>query len=187
MKLSIVTGNSGKYEQIARGLPNFLEVEQAILDISEIQTSLLTEISRDKCIKAFEQLWKPCLVDDSGIYFDAFHEFPGALSKFIYQWIGLEGIKRLYDSVEDVSAYFQCVLSYMDETMEEPLQFIWEVSWTLSFDWMGLQEENIHLPYDLIFVPTWFDKPALFEWKKWSDDNHRTRAVKKFGDFILQR
>jgi len=76
MQISIVTGNDGKYTQIAGGLPDFVIAEQVDLDIPEIQTNVLTEISADKCRQAYAQLQKPCLVDDSGIYMNAFNEFP---------------------------------------------------------------------------------------------------------------
>jgi len=187
MKLSLVTGNTGKYEQIVRYLPGFLDVEQVSLDIPEIQTNLLTEISADKCIQAFQQLWTPCLVDDSGIYFDAFNEFPWALSKFLYKGIGIEWMERLYMWEKNTKAVFQTVLSYMDDTLKEPLQFVWEIEGEISFDWLWKEKENVHLPYDLIFIPDGYDKPALFEREKRKQDNHRVRAVKKFRERISDK
>ena len=112
MKISIVTGNDGKYKQIVGGLPDFMNSKQIDLDIPEIQTNLLTEISADKCVQAYQKLLSACLVDDSGIYMNAFNEFPGALSKFLYKGVGLEGMQRMYAGVEDTSAVFQGRLQY---------------------------------------------------------------------------
>lgn len=184
MNISIVTWNTGKYHQIAWWLGEVVTCEQVALDIPEIQTNLLTEISRDKCIQAFQQLKKPCLVDDSGIYFSAFHEFPGALTKFLYQGIGLAGIQRMYVWVEDMTATFQCALSYMDETCTTPLQFVGEIQGTISFDRLGEIPEDTHLPYDLIFIPDGADKPASFLWDTWLQDNHRVRAVRQLGHWL---
>jgi XTP/dITP diphosphohydrolase len=83
--LTIVTGNTGKYDQILAQFPRKRQVNQVDLDLSEIQTNILTVISADKCKRAYEQLEQPVLVDDTGIYFDAFDRFPGAFTKFLYQ------------------------------------------------------------------------------------------------------
>lgn len=179
MQLSIVTWNTWKYKQIVDHLPNFVHAKQIELDIPEIQTNLLTEISRDKCLQAFQQLQQACLVDDSGIYFHAFNDFPGALTKFIYQGIGLEGIQRIYTWIEDRSAVFQCVLSYMDEKLHEPLQFTGEIQGSVIFDYIDQEQKDTPLPYDLIFVPQGFDKPVVYDWERWWEINHRVRATEK--------
>ena len=161
--------------------------DQQVIDIPEIQTNVLTEISKDKCLQAWNVLQKPLIVDDSGIYFSAFNEFPGALSKFLYTGIGLAWMQSMYTWVQDMSAIFQCVLSYMDATLQEPLQFIGEVKWTISFDRLDKAKEDTHLPYDLIFIPEWFDTPALFERDAWLKVNHRVRAVEKCSQWLEER
>jgi XTP/dITP diphosphohydrolase len=98
--------------------------EQIDLDLPEIQTNLLTVISFDKCLQAYNQLGRPVVVDDTGIFFEAFNEFPGALSKFLYQGVGMKGMKGMFTEVENKHAHFQTVLTYMDETLSEPMQFI---------------------------------------------------------------
>ena len=65
MTLSIVTGNSGKYEQISRELKGIIATQQIDLDIPEIQTNILADISRDKCMKARDAVQAPVLVDDT--------------------------------------------------------------------------------------------------------------------------
>ena len=187
MKLAIVTWNTWKYQQIANHLPDTVEAEQVVLDIPEIQTNVLTEISRDKCLQAYKQLQQPCLVDDSGIYFHAFNKFPVALTKFLYQGIGLEGMRRMYVGVEDKSAVFQCVLSYMDATLDGPLQFVGEVEGTISFDRLGKEQEEDYLPYDLIFIPEGCTQPALFQREKRLEINHRVRATEKLGAWLQQQ
>lgn len=187
MHLSIVTGNPWKYKQIVSGLPDVVVAEQVDLDLPEIQTNLLTDISADKAVQARAEVWGPVLVDDSGIYFDAYDEFPGALTKFLYSWVGIEGIQRLYTWETNMKATFQTVLSYMDDTLSEPLLFVWEITGTLDFSYISQADENPKLPYDLIFVPDGFTRPALYERDLWMSDNHRVRAVKKFGEWVSNK
>ena len=186
MTLSIVTWNIWKYTQISESLPRFLETKQVALDLPEIQTNLLTEISADKCLQAYKQIWWPVLVDDSWIYFDAFNQFPWALSKFLYEWVWIEWMRRMYAWEENTMAVFECVLSYIDETLQEPLQFIGQVTWTITFDFVNQIDENPKLPYDLIFQPDGMNKPAIFDMDLWKNEyNHRVRAVKKFNEWVL--
>ncbi len=183
--LYIVTWNKDKYLQISEALDG-VESQQRDLDIPEIQTNLLTEISYDKCLQAYVEVQWPVLVDDSGIYFDAFDEFPGALSKFLYQGIGLEWMQKLYVDQLNTKATFQCVLSYMDEDLPEPLQFIWEIEGQVDFSLLGTQEENPKIPYDLIFVPKGMTVPAITNMDLWKKEfNHRVRGVKKFANWYF--
>lgn len=186
MHLSIATWNGGKYKQIVSQLPDFVTPEQIDLDLPEIQANLLTVISFDKCLQAYNQLWRPVVVDDTGIFFEAFNEFPGALSKFLYQGVGMKGMKGMFTEVENKNAYFQTVLSYMDETLSEPVQFIWEIDGAISFDWSDQGWENPKLPYELIFIPHGFDKPAVFDQERYlQGDHHRLQAVKKLAEWLL--
>lgn len=186
LMLSIVTWNTWKFKQISEALPDFLETQQVALDIPEIQTNLLTEISADKCLQAFKEIWWPVLVDDSWIYFDAFNQFPGALSKFLYEWVGIAWMQRMYEWVENKKAVFECVLSYMDETLNAPLQFIGQVPWIVTFDYIDQWKEDPKLAYDIIFQLDGMDEPALFNMAEWKKNNHRTRAVKKFNEWLME-
>lgn len=183
--LTIVTGNQKKYEQLAQYVPASLETRQLAIDIPEIQTHLLTDISSDKCVQAYNEVQWPVLVDDSGIYFDAYHEFPGALTKFLYQGIWLEGIQKLFTDVTNTKATFQCVLSYMDDDTSESIQFVGETQGHLDFSHLWPELEDKKIPYDLIFVPDGMDVPAFFD-MEWRNEtyNHRVRAVKKFSEWI---
>jgi len=179
--LTLATWNTKKYQQIVAHFPSQLQVRQLDLDLPEIQTNILTDISYDKCLQAYVEVQWPVLVDDSGIYFDAFDQFPGALSKFLYQWVWLAWMRKLYEGEQNTGAVFQCVLSYMDSNLPEPIQFIGECEWKISFDRLDDLEENPKLPYDLIFIPAWMIEPAILHMDQRKDTNHhRVVAAKKF-------
>lgn len=187
MAIAIVTWNGWKFAEISSVL-EWLDLKQVTLDIEEIQTTSLTEISADKCLKAFETVWWPVLVDDTWIYMDALNEFPWALWKQFIAWIWVEWIKKLYTWVENRKATFVSVISYMDDTLAEPKQFIWEVDWTLVFDFLDREDTNPSLPYNRIFQADWMDVPALFDLDTWKKEyNFRIKAVKEFKEWILEK
>lgn len=189
MKIHICTWNTKKYLQICEFLPVEITPVQVDLDVPETQTNLLTEISYDKCLQSYIELQAPVLVDDSGIYFLWYTEFPGALSKFIYKWIWLEGIVKLFDGNVDTRAKFQSVISYMDETLPEPIQFIWESAWSIDLSVREKYYNNgvDNLPYDLIFKADWMEKIVYEDYEWWKSVNHRVKAVKKFCEWYEWR
>ncbi len=186
MHLHICTWNSGKYEQICEFLPSLIIPKQADLDIPETQTNLLTEISYDKCLQAYIEMQGPVLVDDSGIYFDAYTDFPGALSKFVYKGIGLGWIAKLFDENVSRKAKFQSVISYMDGTMPEPVQFVWETIWEidLSIRKKYSEDDLKGLHYDPIFKADGMEVVVSQDLETWKTFNHRVTSVKKFSEWF---
>ena len=93
------TGNSGKFEEaqdcIKKHAP-FIELKQLDVDIEEIQTLDQETIALDKARKAFKTVGKPVLVDDAGIFFDKYQNFPGTLSKFIFKTLCFDGVFKLH-------------------------------------------------------------------------------------------
>lgn len=183
MELTIVTWNGEKFKRISSQLPDFVIPKQVDLDLPEIQTNLLTVISRDKCIKAYRELLTAVLVDDTWIFFTAFKNFPGALAKFVYEGMWLDGMQKLFENLENKWAYMQCVLSYMDGQLEEPMQFVADTKWTISFDWHKSGEENVKLPFEGVFIPNGSNKPASLDQERWlGPDHHRVRSSKMLGE-----
>ncbi len=85
MELIFVTGNAKKYSEVKRMILPEITLLQEDVDVDEIQTRSLHKISADKAMKAFEKLKKPLIVEDTGCYMGDYDEFPGALSKFVYE------------------------------------------------------------------------------------------------------
>ena len=114
-ELCYVTGNEGKFAEVraffARHVPE-LNITQAPLEIDELQNPDMRVVALDKAQKAWQQLQKPLLIDDTGFYFDAYNNFPGTFTKHLYQGIGFEGIFKLID--KNRGAMMQTCLVYID-------------------------------------------------------------------------
>jgi non-canonical purine NTP pyrophosphatase (RdgB/HAM1 family) len=55
------------------------------------------------------------IVQDSSFHIRSLNGFPGAYIKYILKTIGLEGILKLLDGVEDRSAYAEGALTYIED------------------------------------------------------------------------
>lgn len=184
MKITFVTGNDGKFEQVNRWVkelnPN-IELEQAKLDIPEYQSLDIKYIASNKASKAWELLNKPLIVDDLGIYLEKFNNFPGPLAKFVYQGIGLEGFWQL--AKDNPYGYFYSCFVYVDKN---EIYQSFEGKFSGKFIEPKQEVLDKDFPYTYIFIPegskkTLADIRGTEEEKKF---NHRFKAVKSWIESI---
>jgi XTP/dITP diphosphohydrolase len=186
--ISIVTWNSWKYKQIASVLEEggFL-VEQKKIDLIEPQSNDMLEVSKYKAKQAFEIIWKPVVVDDTGIYFDAYPNFPGVFSKYMMESLGMDGMRRLFQDQTNTRASFQCIVSYMDETLPEPVSFVGKSYGHLDFSFLDQVVRDHHLPYLSIFIPDGMDTVAQMNPSYFESNHHRVQAIKMLTEFLRNR
>ena len=184
--ITICTWNSWKFEQIAAVLrPDFACVQQAV-DLFEPQTNDMLEVSRMKAVEAFEKVWWPVLVDDSGIYFDAYPDFPGVFSKYIFQSLGVVWLQKLFADQSNTKAWYQSVLSYMDETLEEPQQFVGKIFGVIDFSFLDRVQFDPHLPYDVLFRLEDSTTVVQLDMPSFTLHNHRSRAARELKDWLIE-
>ena len=97
------TSNSGKFAEVQRYCtsyaPNVI-IEQFKYDLPELQSDDQIIVAINKAESAWNLLQKPVLIDDSGLFITRYKGFPGTMSKFAMQALGLEGIMRLINDHE---------------------------------------------------------------------------------------
>lgn len=184
-KILYATGNVGKFEEVALDITTRepqIELIQFAADIPEKQTLDLRAIAIDKAKTAWKFAQEqypntPILVDDAGIYFEKYNQFPGTLTKYIWHGLGFEGIKKLFE--EGDQAKFLLYMIYItgpdsyeifegtcEGTLVKPTQFTAHPS----------------LPYDAIFKPNGSDK-TYEHLRNTPEAEHylyRLRALQKF-------
>lgn len=117
MKLVFATGNKGKAHEAQTALaPLGIEVEARDLKPVEIQGDTLEEIARAKCEVLAGKVGGPFIVDDGGLFVHALKDFPGQYSAFVLRTLGVPGILKLMEGVEDRRAHFAAVVAYHDGT-----------------------------------------------------------------------
>jgi XTP/dITP diphosphohydrolase len=184
--ITLCTWNTWKFEQIATVLrPDFSCIQQSV-DLFEPQTNDMFTVSRMKAIEAFEKIGWPVLVDDSGIYFDAYPDFPGVFSKYMFHSLGVVWLQKLFVDQPNTKAWHQCVLSYMDETLQEPKQFVWTVSWVIDFSFLDRLQPDPHLPYDAIFRLEGVWTVVQLDMASFAPHNHRARAARALKEWLVK-
>ncbi len=174
----LVTHNKGKLAEanaIAKVFSIRLETPGEVEKL-EIQDKSITRVSEFSAKQAFEQLRKPLIVDDSGLFVNALKGFPGVYSANVFPEIGMEGIIKLLDRHVDRSASFQCSISYYDgKTLKS---FVGRVDGTI----LKARKGERGFGYDPIFAPDGYDGKSFGELGEEVKNNvsHRRRALEAF-------
>lgn len=103
--LVFITGNEHKAAQLAKWLG--LPIEHQKLDLEEIQSLDVREISERKARAAYKIMQRPVLVEDCSLVFTAFGQLPGPLVKWFEKGASLEKMCHMLDGFSDRSATAQ--------------------------------------------------------------------------------
>ena len=138
----------------------------------------LEQIAKFKADYAWSKIRKPLFVEDTGVYFNAYDNFPGHTAKRTFYSLGLKGLMRLVKSVKNRRAVFKTVICFKPSKNKSKI-FSGELHGTLLTKFSGLKKDV--LPYEKMFVPNGFSKAlALIDRKDKNEFSHRALASRKF-------
>ncbi|MFB6074342.1 MAG: non-canonical purine NTP pyrophosphatase [Haloarculaceae archaeon] len=110
--LRFVTTNPGKVREASQYLD--ADLEQFDYDYPELQAPDLETVAAHGARAAYRAAGEPVIVDDSGLFVDAFDGFPGPYSSYVEDHLGIERVWRLAEPEDDHAAAFRCVVAYCD-------------------------------------------------------------------------
>ena len=90
MPLTYVTSNDDKLKEAEAVLGR--SMDRKAIDLPEIQAVELEQVARHKVQEAATEIDPPVMVSDTGLFFDDWAGFPGALIKWCYERMGNDGI-----------------------------------------------------------------------------------------------
>ncbi len=114
MKVYFVTINEFKANEVGhylRGSGADLQVIK--YPIQEILNIDLSVVVRDKVLKAYRNLGRPCVVEHGGLRIDALRGLPGGLSKVVWDTVG-DKICSFLEPGDSRAATAQSVVGYCD-------------------------------------------------------------------------
>lgn len=185
MKITFVTSNKKKVEETSQILKRYgIEVVAKPFALIEPGEGTVEEIALHKLKQVISKGEDQVMVDDAGIYFRAFPQFPGVLSKRIFQCLGYRGIKKLLAG-EDRTAWFEGTIAVC--WRGRICSFTGITPGFIIEDWPEDLNPNPSFPYDPIFVP----EGESVVWQELSDEkkafySYRRKALEKMAEWILQ-
>ncbi len=182
-KIIYVTTNDFKFKVAKENLePLGLKIIKKSIDCPEIQADTIEEVAKYSSKYASDYLHENTLKNDSGLIIPALKGFPAAYTKYVEQTLGVEGILKLMENINDRTAYFIEVLAYT-EYGKEPVIFVSKTEGSISLEPSG----KYGWSWDFVFIPKSADKTlANFNdderWKFW--DNN---AYKEFYNYLKDK
>ena len=182
--LYFITGNKGKFLEAKESFSNIdYTIIQKDHGYPEIQADSLEEVASYGVNFLKEKFDKPFILEDAGLFIDVLDGFPGVYSKYVFYSIGLSGILKLMENIEDNNrkAVFKSVYAYY-EPKKKPLFFIGKCSGIISKKIIGTNGFG----YDPIFIPDGeiktFGQMRASEKNKYS---HRGKSLEKLRKFLI--
>jgi XTP/dITP diphosphohydrolase len=113
--IKFVSTNRGKAKLLAECVAAVGgTLERIELPIIEPQGSTLEAVALDKARQAFAMLREPLVVEDSGLCVDALAGFPGPVTKYMLETIGVAGLLRLATGLPSRTCRFVGALVYVE-------------------------------------------------------------------------
>jgi XTP/dITP diphosphohydrolase len=175
-----VTTNEHKRREVQQILG--VALGRADLDLPEVQAIDPAEVAAEKARAAREALGDidlPVIVEDSGLMVDAWGGFPGALTKWVMQSVGNEGLLRMLAPVGDRSARAVCVVA-LAEADGKVRTFRGEVRGMVAESPRG----EGGFGYDPVFVPGCSAMTYAEMGEGKNADSHRARAFRAVKEWL---
>ena len=153
--ITFVTGNKTKILHANEALAKFgyLVVPEKLL-LTEPREENPKEVVIEKAIQAFKQIGKPLIVEDSGIFIRALKGFPKTFIRFAEDTIGMAGILKLMEGIEDRNAEFRQSLAYIEPGMEKPKVFSYiDGGYTVADKIYNSDKSEDYGEFDRILIP----------------------------------
>jgi len=107
------TGNIHKFNEARVVLAEYgISVAMLKVKTLEIQDDNIENIARTSALNAVRELNLPLIVEDAGLFIEALKGFPGPFSSYVYRTIGLSGIIKLLEGVDDRRAQFKSAVAF---------------------------------------------------------------------------
>ena len=180
------TGNLNKFNEAREVLSKF-NIAVCMLKVkeNEIQSNSLAEIAKHSAIEAFKKYRIPILVEDTGLFIESLHGFPGPYAAYVYKTIGNSGIIKLMKRIKNRTAVFKSSIAFCYSHKQEPELFEGEIFGTIALKTIK-SGASTGFGFDPIFQPEGnvkvFSLMSIVEKNLFS---HRAFAFRKFADWYL--
>jgi len=183
VRVRFVTRNKHKVLEASAVLARYdIEVVQAQRSKVEIQSASLEEVVR-YALRSLKPESEPIVVEDAGLFIHRLNGFPGPYSSFVYKTIGIEGVLKLMEGVEDREASFASVVGILTPSGEVRL-FSGVTKGGIATESRGSKGFG----FDPIFIPEGCDKTfAEMSIEEKNALSHRAKAFMKLGEWLTNK
>lgn len=178
-KINFVTTNKNKVREFKVIFGNDWDIEQINIEYMELRSDEPEEIVKEASKKLAEKLKKPIVVEDSGLFIKALNGFPGTCSAYIHKRIGLKGILKLMENINNRECIYKSAVGYY-EPGKEPVSFLGEEKGKVAEEIRG----SYGFGHDPIFIPEGSNKTYGEMENVENIKKFRRRAAEKLKEYL---
>jgi len=180
-EICVVTDNENKFYEISEIAREYgINLDMCSGFKLEFQADNIEEIVLKSALLAYLYLKKPVLVEDAGLFIEVLNGFPGPYSSYVYKTIGLHGILKLLDNVDNRKACFKSAVALV--LGSKVYTSTGEVCGVIAYHPRG----SSGFGFDPIFIPNGesrtFAEMSTREKNKYS---HRAKAVRRVFEALV--
>lgn len=179
MVIYFLSSNQHKIKEVQTILNSpVLDILPVSKKINEIQSDNMHEIVIDKALKAFQQIGRPVLVEQTGLLIKDFGNLPGGLTQFFWDALQAEKFSNIFSKIGKAEVTAKTVLAFCDGKRIRIFE--------------GEIEGNIICPprgdtsfqWDCIFQPVGYDKTFAELGEEKNDISMRKIALQKLKLYL---
>ena len=182
MQIIFLTKNDNKIREANEALLNYgikLTVAPENVQKLEIQDEHVENVALYAAKTAYKKLKRAFVVEDDGLFINALNNFPGPYTAYALKSVGIKGILKLMENIENRGAYFQSAVVL--QLLGRFFLFTKKVHGTISL----IPKGNAGFGFDPIFIPSGYDITyAEMDLKEKSSISHRAGAFKEMASFL---
>ena len=182
----LVTGNIHKFNEARLVLSEFgLSTAMLSVETVEIQANNIEDVAKASAKDAARRCCLPIIVEDAGLFIEAFNGFPGPYSSYVFQTVGTKGILKLIKDVEKRNAFFWSVVAFCSPKLKSPKCFHGKIEGRITEQISGVRGFG----FDPVFLPEkgggkTFAEMSIREKNEYS---HRAKALRRFANWYVSK
>lgn len=181
MRIRFLSKNRHKIEEARTILePLGVEVIPIEVPINELQTSDVGVIVRDKVLRAFGQIGHRLFVEQTCLYLDALHGFPGGLTQPFWDTLKADRFTELFGRGDLRSVTARTWIGYCDG--RQVYHFQGEIKGTVAPEPRG----NRDFQWDCVFVPDGHDETFAEMGERKNEISMRRIALNRLADHLRE-
>lgn len=181
MEISLITTNNHKVIEAQLALKQYnIKVTQINDEKTEHKDDTVENTAKHNAKFFANKYKKPVIVEDTGIFFETYPNFPGNNAKLMFNLLGYKGLLKLLEG-ENRKAYFKTAIGFC-EPGRKPTLFVEEMHGAIAEDVQDINKDV--LPYERIFTTNNRIRLSTLSKEEKDEISHRGKAFRALGDFL---
>ena len=179
MKIYFLSSNKFKIQEV-QSILNSTDIDVLAVSskINEIQSDNMQEIAMDKVLKAFKEIGRPILVEQTGLLIKDFGNLPGGLTQIFWDSLQADKFSEIFSKIGSSEVTAKTVLAFCNG------KHIHTFEGTIDGHIVNPPRGNKDFQWDCVFEPIGYNKTFAELGDEKNNISMRRLALNKFKTYL---